>query len=289
MKNKNLTKQMVEASVMIALATVLSLFKVVEMPYGGSVTLASMLPILIVSYRHGVGIGLLSGVVYSVIQQLLGLNNLSYFTTWQSVIAVMLLDYIVAFTVVGIGGIFRNRIGLKKLLPPTKQKIEIATGMGLVCILRFISHTIGGATVWAGLSIPTEAALIYSIGYNATYMIPETIISVLVGLWIGEVIDFSKNVPTRFAPSYGVCNTKSDVACEVLPHIASFLLLLAASVDTIIIAPHLQNAENGEFTFANLGEVSWVSVIIVSSVCIVGSIVLYILGAVLKKRVQKDI
>ena len=182
MKNKNLTKQMVEASVMIALATVLSLFKVVEMPYGGSVTLASMLPILIVSYRHGVGIGLLSGVVYSVIQQLLGLNNLSYFTTWQSVIAVMLLDYIVAFTVVGIGGIFRNRIGLKKLLPPTKQKIEIATGMGLVCILRFLSHTIGGATVWAGLSIPTEAALIYSIGYNATYMIPETIISVLLRL-----------------------------------------------------------------------------------------------------------
>ncbi len=288
MKTKNLTKQMVEASVMIALATVLSLFKVVEMPYGGSVTLASMLPILIVSYRHGVGIGFASGGVYSLIQQLLGLNNLSYFTTWQSVVAVMLLDYLLAFTIVGIGGVFRNRIGLKKLLPPTKQKIEIATGMGLVCILRFICHTIGGATVWAGLSVPTEAALIYSIGYNATYMIPETIISVLVGAWIGEVIDFSKNVPTRFSPSYGACNTKSDVACEVLPHIASFLILLAACIDTIIIAPHLQNAESGEFTFANLGEVSWVAVIIVSSICVVGAAVLYTLGVVIKKRIQKD-
>ena len=53
MKRKsNLVKRLTESSVMVALATVLSLLKLVEMPYGGSVTVASMLPVLIVSYRH---------------------------------------------------------------------------------------------------------------------------------------------------------------------------------------------------------------------------------------------
>ena len=92
MKNrKNLTRITVEASLMIAFATVLSLFKLVEMPYGGSITPASMFPILIVSYRHGARSGFLSALVFAVIQQLLGLNNLTYVTGWVSVVAVIIL------------------------------------------------------------------------------------------------------------------------------------------------------------------------------------------------------
>ena len=275
MKTGKLTKQIVEAAVMVALATVLSLFKLVEMPYGGSVTLASMLPILIVSYRHDIKIGLMAGATYSVIQQLLGLNTLSFFTTWYSILAIILIDYILAFTVVGLGGIVKGRMGIKNLSSPAKQKVEIATGMALVCVLRFVCHTVCGATVWAGLSIPTSAALLYSIGYNATYMIPETIISVLIGAWIGEIIDFSRDIPVRFSLSeYSKAAANGD-ACKVLPHISSFLLVFAACFDTVLIAPHMQDGESGEFTFSNFAQVNWTLIIVVSALCIAAAAVLY--------------
>ena len=77
------TRALVECAVLLAIATVLSLVKLVDLPYGGSVTVASMLPVVIISYRHGLGYGLLSGAVFGVIQQLLGLNTLSWVTTWQ--------------------------------------------------------------------------------------------------------------------------------------------------------------------------------------------------------------
>lgn len=282
MKTKKLTKALAEASVMIAFATVLSLIKLVEMPYGGSVTLASMLPIVIVAYRHGVPFGLLTGFTHAVIQQLIGLSSLSYFTTWQSILAVIILDYVLAFTIVGLGGFTKNRIGLKRADYPTRQRIEIAVGMLFVCVLRYICHTVAGATVWAGLSIPTEAALIYSISYNATYMIPETIIAVLVAAWIGEVIDFSKNVPTRFSPSVTYEIKKQGVACEILPHIATFLILFAVGFVTVIIAPYLQDASSGEFTFENLSCANWSLVLIVSSLCLVAAVVLYVVAHKLK-------
>ena len=121
---KNRTLPLVECAIMIALATVLSMVKLAELPYGGSITIASMLPIAIIAYRRGMGWGLGSAFVYAVIQQLLGLNSLSYVTTWQSVVAVILLDYIVAFTVVGFAGIFRNAI----------KSQAAALTLGCVCI-----------------------------------------------------------------------------------------------------------------------------------------------------------
>ncbi|MBR3082809.1 MAG: energy-coupled thiamine transporter ThiT, partial [Clostridiales bacterium] len=167
-KNISKTRMLTEAAIMLALATVLSIVKILELPYGGSVTVACMLPIVIIAYRHGVKFGLLTAFVFGVIQQIFGLKTLSYVTTWQSVVAVIALDYIVAFTVIGLGGVFRK-------MP--SQANGLMMGTVLVCALRFLCHVISGATVWAGLSIPTNAALIYSIGYNATYMVPETIVT----------------------------------------------------------------------------------------------------------------
>ena len=94
MQNKTV-RVLVESAVMVALATVLSLIKIVDLPYGGSVTIASMLPVAVIAYRHGILWGLGTGLVYGAIQQLLGLNDLIYVTGWQSVLAVILLDYIV--------------------------------------------------------------------------------------------------------------------------------------------------------------------------------------------------
>ena len=179
-KNISKTRMLTEAAIMLALATVLSIVKILELPYGGSVTVACMLPIVIIAYRHGVKFGLLTAFVFGVIQQIIGLKTLSYVTTWQSVVAVIALDYIVAFTVIGLGGVFRK-------MP--SQANGLMMGTVLVCALRFLCHVISGATVWAGLSIPTNAALIYSIGYNATYMVPETIVTASAAYYIGCVLE----------------------------------------------------------------------------------------------------
>ncbi len=272
-KTKIATRKLVEGALMIAFATVLSMLKLAEMPYGGSITVGSMLPMVILAYRHGVGFGLGAGVVYAAIQQLLGLNSLSYVTGWQSVLAVIILDYILAFTVVGLGGIFRGKI--------KNQSKEMAIGALLVCVLRYVLHTVAGCTVWAGLSIPTEAALIYSIGYNATYMIPETIVTVVLAVYLCRLIDFTKQIPTRVKKEENLGGGDGILA----PLSLTVLGIAAVGLvyDCIAIFPHLQEPEDGSFTFAYLGEVDWLSVIIVSSIC-----VLAVIGYFLFKRVRSN-
>ena len=170
MKKTNI-RALTESSIMIALSIVFGFVKLVDMPYGGSVTLASMLPIIIIAYRHGVGWGIGAALANSLVQLITGISYFSYFTTWQSIIALVLFDYIFAFAVFGLGGIFRGKLS---------QGAALSLGALLTSVVRYICHVISGATVWAGLSIPSGAALIYSFGYNATYMIPETLILLLV-------------------------------------------------------------------------------------------------------------
>ncbi|MBQ8911952.1 MAG: energy-coupled thiamine transporter ThiT [Clostridia bacterium] len=78
-KRRSAALRLAEGGVMLALATVLSVFKLADLPYGGSITLASLFPIMLVSYRHGLLFGSMTALLYGVIQQLLGLNTLSYF------------------------------------------------------------------------------------------------------------------------------------------------------------------------------------------------------------------
>lgn len=274
--NRNLTKTLVESSLMIAFATVLSMLKLAEMPYGGSVTVASMVPMAFIAHRHGILTGLGSGVVYAAIQQLLGLNSLSYVTGWQSVLAVIMLDYILAFTVVGFAGVFKGRLGTQRIADAAlRQKVELGTGMALACVLRYILHTVAGATVWAGLSIPTEAALFYSIGYNATYMIPETVVNVLVAVWLGGIIDFSKDVPVRFAPKTEDASSPSG-ALALLPHLSVLVVFLAVIVDSVLIFPYLQHPEDGSFTLELLSKVKWVAVILVSVIALLVAVGSYV-------------
>lgn len=286
MKTAKLTRKLVECSLMIALATVLSMLKLAEMPYGGSITFASMLPMIIVSYRHGFLWGLGAGSVYAAIQQLLGLNNLSYVTGWQSVLAVILLDYMLAFASVCFGGVLRGKLKGEKSRAYYQSR-ELALGALIVCAIRYILHTVAGATVWAGLSIPTEAALIYSIGYNATYMIPETLVTILVALYIGEIIDFCRLLPQRFAVlprekgTFGILSATS-------PYIAALLSVGALITDAVLIFPHLQDGESGEFTFAYLSEVNWIAVIIVTSVCALAAIGLLIFWKLSVKELPRE-
>lgn len=259
------TRALVESAIMVALATILSMIKIIDLPYGGSVTIACMLPVIIISYRHGLGYGLASALVYGIVQQLLSLNSLSYVSTWQSILAVVLLDYIVAFLVCGLGGIFRRRI--------KNQATALILGSVLVCVLRYACHVISGATVWAGISIPTSAALIYSFIYNATYMLPETIITVLVSYYLGSTVDLSAALPTRLK------RTGASGSGTLLGAGAGLAIICGLITDTVLVFSKLQDAETGEFNFAQIATVNTTALIAVSVVCAAIAAVLFVLRA----------
>jgi thiamine transporter len=211
-----------------------------------------MVPILLLSYRHGTLWGLASGLVYGGIQQLLGLNTLSWVTTWQSILAVILLDYVIAFAVTGLGGVFRKAV--------KNQATALTLGALLACVLRYVCHVISGCTVWAGLSIPTSAALIYSIGYNATYMIPETIVTVVAVYYLGRVLDFRKAQPTRMEQPASKGN-------PVFGWIAGLCVAGGLIYDAVAVFSKLQNAETGDFMITGLSQVNWLTVGIVTVCC----------------------
>lgn len=179
--NKKVLK-LCESAVMIALATVLSLITFANLPFGGSVTLCSMLPLVLIAYRYGCKWGFLTGAVYGLVQMILGAENLTYGTSVIAVASIILFDYLVAFGVIGFGGIFRNKIG--------NQSVELCVGTLFACALRYICHFITGSTVWGGMAPEGTPVWIYSLTYNATYMIPETVVTIVSAVLLGLIIDF---------------------------------------------------------------------------------------------------
>jgi len=261
---------LVESSIMIALSAVLSVIPLFEMPYGGSITLASFLPIAVIAYRHGIKNGLATATVAAVIQMLLGMKNFSYFTTLTSLIALAVFDYILAFAVFGLCGCFRKVI--------KNQPLSILAGAAMACAVRYVCHVISGATVWAGLSIPTEAALLYSLSYNATYMVPETVILLLSAIYIGSAVDFRTKMPTR-------------MKIEKLDAISSWLVIGAGLVtlggliaDTVLVFSKLQN-ESGDFMIMGLKDVNWLAVGIITAACLLVAALLVTLAARRAKKI----
>ncbi|MBQ5315481.1 MAG: energy-coupled thiamine transporter ThiT, partial [Oscillospiraceae bacterium] len=111
MKNAKL-KTLVEGAIMIALATVLSLIKIYKLPWGGSITLLSMLPIAVFSLRHGVYKGLGVSFVYALIQLFQGIvfdGLFAWGLTPLMLIGCIMLDYILPFTSLGLSGIFKDK------------------------------------------------------------------------------------------------------------------------------------------------------------------------------------
>lgn len=251
---KNKTIRLTETAVMLSLATVLSILPILELPYGGSVTVCSALPLLIIAYRHGSKWGVFAGVTYGILQMLLGMKNVMYFNTPLSILAVVFLDYILAFAALGLGGVFRGKF--KKQVP------AMICGSILALFLRYILHTVAGATVWAGLSIPTEAALVYSLAYNATYMLPEMLVTVLGTALVGRVLDFRGETVGRAAVKAG----KFDW-CLLGAALAAVATLI---FDIREVFSHLQNAETGEFMIAGLSGVAWNTVGIIT---VIGAVI----------------
>ena len=194
-KTKNLLR-VSEIAIMIAVATVLSIIPLFTLPQGGTVTVCSMMPLAIVAYRYGLKWGTLSAFVYSTIQLLLGLNNVAYCKTAFAVIIVILFDYLVAFSVFGLVGIFRDKI--------KNQLVGISIGMVIASILRYICHVISGYVVWGewasgewldkicaslGVTSSSMMVLIYSLGYNS-FVFVDIAISIVAVCVLGSIVDF---------------------------------------------------------------------------------------------------
>ena len=129
------------SAVFVALATVLSFIKVIKMPLGGSVTLLSMLPVVMISVMFGLKWGFGSAFVYALGQLALGLPEvLTWGLTPAMLIGTIMFDYIIAFTVLGIAGIFADK-GYK----------GICGGVALAVFLRFVSHFISGYVIFKNL------------------------------------------------------------------------------------------------------------------------------------------
>lgn len=164
-------RTLAESAIMIALATLLSVFYVYELPFGGSVTLFSQLPIIVIAYRYGIKQGLFTGFVMGILQMILGAANFSYVTGILAMVILAFSDYIAAFGVLGLAGIFRNRFN--------KPALELALGAAVSSFLRYLCHIISGVTIWKGYAPKTEGVLYYAVTYNGFYMIPEIIITVI--------------------------------------------------------------------------------------------------------------
>lgn len=174
MKN-NKVRILVEGAVMVALAFVLSMVKIFKLPWGGSITLLSMLPIVIYSIRNGAKCGLAASFVYALTQFLDGVVGDGLFAWGLSPLNLVLcifLDYIGAFTVLGLAGMFRK----------SEMKGWIGGAVSVISI-RYLLHTTSGAVVFHSTGMLWESLgeianpWLYSAIYNACYMLPEMILT----------------------------------------------------------------------------------------------------------------
>ncbi|MBO5911913.1 MAG: energy-coupled thiamine transporter ThiT [Clostridia bacterium] len=171
---KNVQRMCVTA-ILLALATVLSLLKPFPMPFGGSVTLLSMLPIVMLPLMYGTRWGIVSAFIYSLIQLGLDLGAvLSWGLTPYALIGTIVLDYLLAFTLLGFAGIFKS-----------KGIVGIALGVVFVLVLRFLMHFISGVVIFD--TFTNADAWIYSLTYNASYMVPEFISTTLAAIILFKV------------------------------------------------------------------------------------------------------
>lgn len=172
MRNQK-TQMLVEGAIMIALAAVLSLIKVYKLPWGGSITLLSMVPICLFSIKRGFLAGMTVAFVYSVVQLLLDLGEvLSWGLTAGTLIACFAFDYILAYSMLGTAGAFR-KAGTKGWI----------AGCVFALFLRFLMHFISGAWIWESVGeiwgFSTDNKYIYSALYNGSYMVPEMVFTTI--------------------------------------------------------------------------------------------------------------
>ncbi|MDD4849494.1 MAG: energy-coupled thiamine transporter ThiT [Gemmiger sp.] len=167
------TRILVEGALMIALATVLSYLKFFDLPQGGSITL-EMLPLVLMGLRNGPKWGCFTGFVHGLLQMMLGFQNVLYCATLPSQLACVLLDYLVAFTVLGFAPVFARFF--------KNDYVGVTVGAVAAGLLRFACSFLSGILVWGAYAPEGTPVWIYSLTYNGSYMVPNCIIMAVICL-----------------------------------------------------------------------------------------------------------
>lgn len=212
------TKKLVTTAMLLAFALILSLIQLIRLPFGGTVTPASMTPIVILAFVYGTKWGIFSSFVYSILQMLVGMSTVSAFflpgeshMALASAICICIIDYIGAYTALGLAGAFKNRFKTKTT--------SLCTGVFVALTVKYIMHIISGAVffgAWAEWFFTDTSglmqidalsgfcawvmntfdgyglALFYSVIYNGAYMIPEIIITVIAAPFIYKILTKAK-------------------------------------------------------------------------------------------------
>ncbi len=165
------------SALMIALSTILSMLKLFEVPQGGSVTILSMLPLVLVAQLYGTRWGLFTCFAHGMLQLLLGLGDLRGLSV-ITLVGAIFLDYLLAFTVIGFSGITRNI-----------RNRAFAAGIGAVIgvFLRFVCHFLSGWLLWSEV-IADWGAVTFSLTYNGSYMVPEIIFTAIASAIVFPIV-----------------------------------------------------------------------------------------------------
>ena len=208
---KTNTKRLTTSAMLLALALVLELVSkavVPNLPFGGQITLASMLPVILISYRYGMKWGFVSSFCYALMEMVVGMKNVTAAfqpgtfgdgVMVERALLMCALDYLLAFTSLGLGGLFRGRL--------KNPAGELALGSGVALVGRYLCHVLSGAILygaWAewfftqegfpawGTALtnaltPQALAWAYSAVYNGMYMAPEILITTLAALTLAKL------------------------------------------------------------------------------------------------------
>ena len=216
--NQTKTRRLTESAMLLAVAIVLELTAkmfIPELPFGGQITLVSMLPVVLISYRHGMKWGFVAAFTYALLEMALGAKTVSaaflpgYFGDGRMIGNALLmcaLDYVAAFTVLGLGGIFRNRI--KNRSTALSCGVLVALGARYLChilsgYILFSSYaelffTQEGFPAWGAQLVsalsPTVLGITYSVVYNGMYMLPEILLTAMAALVLGKIPQITEKV-----------------------------------------------------------------------------------------------
>ena len=208
---QNKTRRITESAMLLALAVVLELVSkmiIPPMPFGGQLTSVCMLPVVLISYRHGVKWGLVAGFAYSLLQMALGAGTVTaafqpgYFgdgTMILNAIIMCALDYLLAYTLLGLGGCFRGKI--------KNSGLSLMCGSLVALGCRYLAHIFSGYILFAGWAewfftqdgfpawgaalveslSPNMLGWVYSIVYNGMYMVPEMILTAVAAAFVARI------------------------------------------------------------------------------------------------------
>ncbi|WP_124064813.1 energy-coupled thiamine transporter ThiT [Clostridium sp. E02] len=165
--NQLKTRQLVYCAGAMALAVVTSFIKFASLPFGGSITLFSMLFICLIGNVYGLKAGIMTGISYGILQFILG----PYIYAPLQV----LLDYPLAFGALGLSGLFWNK------------KNGLILGYITGVFGRYLCHVISGYLFFASYAPENVNPFLYTLGYNATYILPEMLLTIVI-LYLPPVI-----------------------------------------------------------------------------------------------------